>query len=85
MISRVTKFRTSDNQEFNTEAEAKKHELDAKTINELSKLLEGSIRTGRMEAVLKEILLEQSAVRNLLVGYNKKQPKAKAPPKRVAA
>jgi hypothetical protein len=83
MISRVTKYRTSDNQEFLNEAEAKAHETQIETLKELGDLLRTSMQTGRMEAVLKHMLLEQDTVRKILYKFHQKQPKPKKP--KVAA
>lgn len=85
MISRVTKFRTSDNQEFDNEAEAKNHETQIGALKDLSDLLRTSMNTGRMEAVLKHLLLEQDAVRKILYKYHQKQPKPKKPAQKQAA
>jgi len=85
MISRVIKFRTSDNQEFLTEAEAKAHETQTETLKELGDLLRTSMNTGRMEGVLRHILVEHEQMRKILHKFNQKQPKPKKAPKKQAA
>jgi hypothetical protein len=85
MICRVTKFRTSDNQEFDTEAEAKAHETQNDALKELGDLLRTTMNTGRMDAVLRHILVDNDAVRKILSKYQKRQPKPKPEQQKQAA
>ena len=72
-IKRVSKFQTSDNRLWNTEFEAKEHENLITAMTELTELLV-SIKTGKVEAILREMVLEQAAVRDILLRYNKRTP-----------
>jgi transcriptional regulator of heat shock response len=77
-ISRVIQFRTTDGKVHATEAEAKAHVLETETIASLSNLLRASITTMRPEAILKQILVEQSEIRSILQKYNARLPKNRA-------
>lgn len=75
MIKRVSKFQTSDDKLFDVEADAKAHENRVVAIYELTTLLQVSIQTGRMDAVLRHIIEENEAVRSILSRYHKRHPR----------
>ena len=79
-IKKLSKFQTSDGQEWDDRNMAKSHENELHTMSELYRLLEEGLRSalknGRPENILKHILAEEEMVRAILTGYHKRQPKA---------
>jgi len=75
MIKRIAKYQTGDGKEFNTEVEARQHEIEQDAYKELNVLLRSSLGTGRPDSVLRHILAEQQAVRAILVKFQQRQPK----------
>jgi len=65
--------------------QAKAHEKELATLKKLAALLENSIRTGRIDAVLRHIVAEHQEVRILLAALAKSLPRKKQEPERVAA
>ena len=75
-IKRLVKFATSDGKEWLDEGSAKEHEVNLETSEQLRTILAASIKTGRVEAVIQELLVEQTAIRKVLVRFNSRQPKS---------
>jgi hypothetical protein len=61
--------------QFDSKTSARQHEVTEETVESLRKLLNASIRTGRPEAVLREMLEESSEISRLLQSFRKKYPK----------
>lgn len=74
-IKAIRVYQTSDGKNFNNQKEAKEHENVLESMEQLRYILRTSLSTGRSESVLKQILLEQTAIREVLVRYNKRKPK----------
>ena len=75
-IKKESKFETSDGQLWDDQTRAKEHENELHAYGELSRLLQPSIVTNRVESVIRHILAEEDMVRAILVSYHKRQPKA---------
>jgi hypothetical protein len=65
-IIEVKRWKTSDGKEHASKDDAKSHEAELTAIKDLTQLLETSIKTGRPESILKHLLVESEAVRNIL-------------------
>lgn len=74
-IQQVTKFQTSDGKMWDDKSQAKSHENELHAAAELRRLLASSVSTGRVEAILGEILVEAPMVMAILKGFVKRQPK----------
>jgi hypothetical protein len=72
MIKRVSKFQTSDGHLFDDEVAAKQHDLEVETYNALYNVLKNSVNTGRLEAVLKHLMVVEEPVREILVRYHRR-------------
>jgi hypothetical protein len=78
----IQRFQTDDGKEFTDEVEARKHELELRTLSQLKDLLKPSIdsmlvRPGNVDNVLKNILLEAPEVVKIIQSYRKRQPRDK--------
>jgi hypothetical protein len=82
-IVRISQYQTSDGATFADRQAAEQHENEIEAIGKLSSILSSSIQTGRIGAVLKEILFEANQVNDILKGYIRHLPKATK--ERVAA
>jgi len=74
-IKQVIKYQTSDGNFFDEKELAVIHENELHTLAELGRILVASIRTGRVDSVLREILMESQMVQAILKGYTKRMPK----------
>ena len=74
-VQKVSKYQTSDGKLWDDEGEARKHENYINALSDLNDLLKSSVSTGRLDAVLKHLLLEEELVRDVLVRYHKRLPK----------
>lgn len=77
MIEQVTRYKTSDGTLWDSKEDAKSHEVQQDTLAKLTTLLQASVRTGRVEAVLKEILFSSQEVSALLGKYRLQLPREK--------
>ena len=75
MIKRVVLFQTEDGKNHATEQEAKTHDLQNEALSLLQVLLRPAINTGRTDAILKLLVAEEVAVREILAGLHKRLPK----------
>jgi hypothetical protein len=75
MIRRVAKFETSDGKMFDIETEAVAHEAQYVAIKQLAELLTVSIKTGRVESVIKHVVVESEKVRDILAKYARRLPR----------
>lgn len=73
----VSVYQTDDGKTFETKEEARNHEVDMETLAKLRIALASSIQTGRVESVIKHLLVEAVAVGNILASYRKQQPRKK--------
>jgi hypothetical protein len=71
----VQLFQTEDGKTFSNRDEAKAHEANLQGIKELSILLAGTVKTGRVEAVLQHLLMESTEVSAILNRHRKRLPK----------
>lgn len=87
MIEKVTtiKFRTSDGRTFDSEDDAKQYESVEGTLKELLNVLAVSAKTGRVESVLRELIVEETTIRQILARHHKRTTKRKPAEVRVAA
>lgn len=76
-MEKVTRWKTSDGNEHETREEAKTHEAMLEAIAKLRELLRTSVRTGRVDSVLREMLVEVPQVTAILSTYRKRLPKPK--------
>ena len=74
-IKRVSHFQCTDGKLFDREHDAKVHENKVTAIKELTELLEASIKTGRPDAVVRHIVEEATAIRDILLRYSKRTPR----------
>lgn len=74
MIKRVAKYQTSDGKLLDSEVEAREHENGLTALKELNNLLRSSITTGRADAVIRHLLLEEVSVREILYRYHRRIP-----------
>jgi len=77
MIQRISKIKASDGKLFDSDDElaARQYDNEIVTLAELKELLRTSVATGRVESVLKHIVLEQQAIRAILLKNHQRQPK----------
>ena len=71
----VQVFKTDDGRTFDNRLEARKHEVGLETLQKLANLLKDSIQTGRPDSILRQILMENSAMSEILASYRKRLPK----------
>lgn len=81
-LEQVSKFKTADGKEFTSREEARQHQIEMAALQALRGLLKASIessltRSGNVDNVLKNILMEGQEIRNILLSYSKMQPKKK--------
>lgn len=76
-MKRVTLFQTEDGKQFTDEHVARQHENVEKTVKLLAELLKISMRTGRPEAVIREMIEDSSGVSEVLASYRRRLPPAK--------
>ena len=74
----VKKWETEDKKLFDSETEARKHELETETFKELAQTLSHSCHTGRWESVLRHMIEEEETIRAILLRHHKRTPKMKA-------
>lgn len=73
----VSLFQTDDGKTFETKEEARQHEIEVEAVNKLKTVLASSINTGRVEAVLKHLVVEYAVVRAILSNYGLRLPRKK--------
>jgi hypothetical protein len=83
-IVRVAKFQTSDGKLWDREQDAKEHENRAEAVRKMLALLKETMKTGRPEAILHQIVVEETAVRDILLAYHKRLPKQTVELKKAA-
>jgi len=76
----ISVFQTADGKQFASKAEAQRHEAELETLAGLRTLLQNAInseltRRGNIDNVLRNIIMEAGAIRNLLQTHSKKMPK----------
>ena len=74
----VRQFKTSDGKLYNNRAEAKAHETDVETFQQIDELLKVALQSGRRDSIINMIMFENEPLRKILASYAKKQPKVKA-------
>lgn len=74
-MKKVIQYQASDNSLHNSEIACKQHEAKIAAVAALQKILQPTLSTMRPEAVLKHIVEEQAAIREILLSYNKKTPR----------
>lgn len=77
MVKVVQLYRTDDNHTFSTREEATAHEVKTEALCALKNILAVSMKSGRPEAMLQELLLENQAVSDVLTRFRKRTPKVK--------
>ena len=82
-LERLEKFKTADGKEFTSREQARLHQIELAALEALRGLLKVSIessltRTGNVDNVLKNVLMEGQEIRKILLSYSKMQPKKKA-------
>lgn len=80
----VSVYQTDDGKNFATKDEAKTHEAECAAIKELGNILSASLRTGRPESIVREIILESVAVMAALTRHRKRLPRQKQQQKQAA-
>lgn len=70
-------YQTEDGSTFENRRDATIHELKTDAQNQLLKVLQVSVRTGRADAVVKQMVEEATAVREILLKMTSKMPKPK--------
>lgn len=76
-LKKVTKFETSDGKLFDDPNDAKTHEAGLELGKQLRAILAESIRTGRPDAVVGQLVMEATAVTQALISYRKRLPRLK--------
>jgi hypothetical protein len=81
-LEQVSKFKTADGKEFTSREEARQHQVEQAALQALRDLLKASIsssqvRSGNVDNVLRQMLMEGQEIRNILLAYSKMQPKKK--------
>jgi len=71
----VQMFKTADGKTFDDRNKARQHEVDLEANEKLWNLLKVSFNTGRPEAVMRHILMENAEMSAILATYRKKSPK----------
>lgn len=66
LVELVRRWRTSDGKEHDSKVKATRHEAGLKAYAELVNLLGASVKTGRIEAVLRHLVVEAKAARAIL-------------------
>jgi hypothetical protein len=72
-VKRVTKFETTDGQMFDSEREARGHELKLEAKAAIEALAEPAIKTGRIDSFLTLVLNDPTAYRDILTSLIRKQ------------
>lgn len=70
-MKKITLYKTEDGKTFESMKEAFAHERDVKAEQSIREILNDAIRTGRVESVIKQMLVENVALRNVLGKYHK--------------
>ena len=73
-MKEVTRWAASDGKEFAGKAECKEYEAGLIAYAALCTALAESMRTGRIEAVLRHIVVNGIEVRSILAKYSKSLP-----------
>lgn len=80
----VRVYETQDGKQFDCRKEATIHELKLDAEKKLAEVLKISMKTCRPEAVVKEMIEEASAVREILLGMISRMPKKKAQKSKIS-
>jgi len=75
MMRIVQVYETDDGKTFGNRTLARQHEVTVEALNKLVELLASSVRTGRPDAILRQLLVEAPEVSTILMSYRKKFPK----------
>lgn len=78
----IQMFKTADGKTFDDRNVARRHEITLEALEKFQHILKESIATGRPDSILRQILMEESAVSGVLQTFRKKQPKKKQPKKK---
>ena len=76
-LKKVTKYETSDGRLFDDANDAKTHEAGLEAAKQLRAVLQESLRTGRVEAVIGQLVIEANSISQVLAGYRKRLPRLK--------
>lgn len=74
-IIRITKFQAEDGTEFDTETDARRHNLAGEFSEKLDEVLHSALSTGRADSGVKALLANATEVRDILNGYIRRCPK----------
>ena len=80
-IKMIQKYQTSDGKFHDDKEIAILHENEVQSLAELGRILSVSVRTGRPESILRQILMEAPMVNAILRGYIKRLPKSEITPR----
>jgi hypothetical protein len=75
MITKVSRYQTSDGKLFDDEVKAKEHENETKAITEILAVLNGTLSTGRPESIAKHIVMDAEAISSILARYRQRMPR----------
>jgi hypothetical protein len=84
-MQKITAFKTCDGQTFERSEDARAHEARLKFMENLSKILASSIRTGRVDSVIRHIAECPSEVAEAITSYRKSLPRIKKEEQKLAA
>lgn len=70
-------FITEDNHRFDNREAAMTHEVKTEARKALQSILAISMKSGRPDSILQELLLESQAISDVLTRYRKRMPKQK--------
>lgn len=76
-LKKVTKYETSDSKLFDDPNDAKTHEAGLEAAKQLRAVLHESMRTGRVDAVIGQLVLEANSICQVLTSYRKRLPRLK--------
>jgi hypothetical protein len=74
-MKKVIRYVASDNSEFNSENDAKRHENELRTINQLKLVLTDSLQTMRIDAIVRQITIEHEKISALLRAHKNRLPR----------
>jgi hypothetical protein len=69
LVKRGNSFQTTDGRTFEVLDAAQEYQRNVDLLDGLTKLLDHSIKTGRVDAVVRGILYKHDAVRELLIAH----------------
>lgn len=83
-MRKVIKYVAFDGAEFATQGEVKTYEAEWRAINRVKEILESTIRNGRVDAVIRHMVLEAESIQGALsevIRINKQKKKVAVPQK----